>query len=71
MTPACGVGIGQRRLSYIESLLTAAGCPPEVARARAQILYWAFIGFTLSDKPLPKQRRSEFLDELMRIANPA
>lgn len=61
--------IDKRRLSYIESLLTAAGCPPEVARARAQILYWAFLGFTLSDKPLPKQRRSEFLDELMRIAN--
>ncbi|EKS34748.1 TetR/AcrR family transcriptional regulator [Afipia broomeae] len=61
--------IDKRRLSYIESLLTAAGCPPEAARARAQILYWAFLGFTLSDKPLPKQRRSEFLDELMRIAN--
>ncbi|HAP49151.1 MAG TPA: TetR/AcrR family transcriptional regulator, partial [Afipia sp.] len=60
-----------RGLSCREGPLPAAGCSPGGARARAQILYWAFLGFTLSDKPLPKQRRSEFLDELMRIANPA
>ena len=61
--------IDKRRLSYIESLLTAAGCPSDIARARAQILYWAFLGFTLSDKPLPKQRQAEILDELIKIAN--
>ena len=31
----------------------AAGLSADVARARAQILYWAFLGFALSDKPLP------------------
>lgn len=61
--------IDKRRLSYIESLLTNAGCPPSVAQARAQILYWAFLGFALSDKPLPKPRQEETLDELIRIAN--
>jgi AcrR family transcriptional regulator len=61
--------IDRRRLSYIESLLTASGFPPEIARARARILYWAFLGFTLSEKSLPKPRQAEVLDELIRIAN--
>ena len=46
--------IDRRRLGYVESLLTQAGLSAEVARARAQILYWAFLGFALSDQPLPK-----------------
>ena len=61
--------IDRRRLSYIESLLTASGFSPDIARARAQILYWAFLGFTLSEKSLPKSRQAEVLDELIRIAN--
>ena len=35
--------IDRRRLSYVEGLLTQSGLPAEVARARAQILYWAFL----------------------------
>jgi AcrR family transcriptional regulator len=62
--------IDRRRLSYIESLLRAAGLSPEAAGARAQILYWAFIGFALSDKPLPRARQEAVLDELLRIASP-
>lgn len=61
--------IDKRRLSYIENLLTTSGHLPEIARARAQILYWAFLGFTVSDKPLSKQRQAELVDELIRIAN--
>jgi hypothetical protein len=61
--------IDKRRLSYIEQLLTAIGCPPDVARARAQILYWAFLGFSLSDKPLEKRPQSRLLDELMKMAH--
>src|ERR1700716_4404664 len=49
--------IDRRRLSYVESMLRASGLSPEVARARAQILYWAFLGFALSDKPLPRARQ--------------
>ena len=44
--------IDRRRLSYVESLLTQSGLSAAVARARAQILYWAFFGFALSDQPL-------------------
>ena len=60
--------IDRRRLGYVESLLAQSGLPTEVARARAQILYWAFLGFALSDQPLPKARQQAVLDELLRMA---
>jgi AcrR family transcriptional regulator len=60
--------IDRRRLSYVESLLTQTGLSAELARARAQILYWAFLGFALSDQPLSKARQQAVLDELLRIA---
>jgi AcrR family transcriptional regulator len=60
--------IDRRRLSYVESLLTQSGLSTDVARARAQILYWAFLGFALSDQPLPKAREQAVLDELLRVA---
>ena len=60
--------IDQRRLGYVESLLKHSGLPAETARARAQILYWAFLGFALSDRPLPKARQQAMLDEMLRIA---
>ena len=61
--------IDRRRLGYIESLLRASGLSPDVARARAQILYWAFVGFALSDKPLPQERQQAVLEELIRMAS--
>ena len=60
--------IDRRRLGYVESLLMQAGLPADVARARAQILYWAFLGFALSDQPLPRARQQAVVDELVRIA---
>ena len=60
--------IDRRRLGYVESLLAQSGLPTEVARARAQILYWAFLGFALSDQPLPKARHQAVLDELLQMA---
>ena len=61
--------IDRRRLGYIESLLRASGLSPGVARARAQILYWAFVGFALSEQPLPRAKQQAVLDELLRIAS--
>ena len=61
--------IDRRRLGYVESMLRASGLSPGVARARAQILYWAFVGFALSDKPLPRARQRAVLDELLRMAS--
>jgi len=60
--------IDQRRTDYIGHLLVQMGLPDDVARARAQILYWAFLGFAMSDKPLPKARQQAVLGELLLIA---
>jgi AcrR family transcriptional regulator len=60
--------IDRRRLGYVAGLLTQSGLSTEVARARAQILYWAFLGFALSDQPLPKARQQAILDEMLRMA---
>jgi AcrR family transcriptional regulator len=58
----------RRRLSYVETLFERSGVSPGVARSRAQIFYWAFLGFALSDKPLPKARQDAVLEELTRMA---
>ena len=59
--------IDRRRLDYVELLLRKTGLREDLARARAQILYWAFIGYALSDRPLPKARQDLVLEELMRM----
>jgi len=61
--------IDRRRLDYIERMLRSAGLAPGTARARAQVLYWAFVGFALSDQPLAKANQQAVLDELLRIAS--
>jgi len=62
--------IDRRRLSYIETLLARSGLSAEACRARAQILYWAFVGFALSEKPLSRTRQADVLNELLRLAAP-
>ena len=52
----------------MESLFRANGLPPAVARARAQILYWAYLGYALSEQPLPRAKQAAVLDELLAIA---
>jgi AcrR family transcriptional regulator len=59
--------VDRRRLSYLEKLLAASGLASGIARARAQILYWAFLGFALSEEPLPRARQTAVLDELIRM----
>jgi AcrR family transcriptional regulator len=60
--------IDRRRLGYVERLFKKSGLAPDVARARAQIFYWAFLGFALSDKPLPPSRQQAVLAEVLRMA---
>ena len=60
--------IDHRRLDYVDSMLRAEGLAAEIARARAQILYWAFVGYALSDNPLSKAQQEVMLAELVRIA---
>jgi AcrR family transcriptional regulator len=61
--------IDRRRLGYVENLIKRTGLSADVARARAQILYWAFLGFALSGKPLPKVKQAAVLEELFRVAS--
>lgn len=60
--------IDRRRLDYVESLIRARGVAPEKAQARAQILYWAFLGYALSDKPLAKAQSEAAIAELIAMA---
>jgi AcrR family transcriptional regulator len=60
--------IDQRRLGYVESLLKRAGLTDDVARIRAQILYWTFLGHALTEQPLPKAKQQAIVDELLRMA---
>jgi AcrR family transcriptional regulator len=60
--------IDRRRLGYVENLLLQSGLPAEVARARTQLLYWAFLGYALSDQALPKARQQAVLDEMLQMA---
>jgi AcrR family transcriptional regulator len=62
--------IDRRRLGYVEELLRRAGLAAEVAEARAQILYWAFVGYALADKPLSKAQQETVLAELIAFAMP-
>jgi len=61
--------IDRRRLGYVEKLLRQSGLSTDVANARAQILYWAFLGFAVSDQPLSGTKQAAVLDELLRIAS--
>ena len=59
--------IDRRRLDYIEGLLENRGFTPTIAQARAQILYWTFLGFALSGTPMPATRGQALLDELLQM----
>ena len=62
------MAIDRRRLDYVESLIRARGVGPDIAQTRAQILYWAFLGYALSDKPLPRGQSEVMIEEMVRLA---
>lgn len=59
--------IDRRRIDYIATLLTMRGLA--TAQARAQILYWIFLGFALSGTPMPAARLQNLLDEILRMVS--
>ncbi|MBR0971818.1 MULTISPECIES: TetR/AcrR family transcriptional regulator [Bradyrhizobium] len=61
--------IDRRRLDYIEALLAKRGLAAAAAQARAQILYWTFLGFALSGAPVPAARLQALLDEVLRMVS--
>jgi AcrR family transcriptional regulator len=62
------MAIDRRRLDYVERLIRARGVAPDIAQTRAQILYWAFLGYALSDRPLAKPQADMVIAELVRMA---
>jgi AcrR family transcriptional regulator len=62
--------IDRRRVSYVERLLLNSGISKDLARARARILYWAYLGFALSDRPLPQAQQRAVVAEMLRLASP-
>lgn len=62
--------IDRRRLDYIEGLLQRRGFSATIAQARAQILYWTFLGFALSGTPVPPARLQGLLDEIQKMVAP-
>ena len=62
------MAIDRRRLDYVEGLIRDRGVGPDIAQTRAQILYWAFLGYALSDRPLSKTQAEAVTGELVRMA---
>jgi AcrR family transcriptional regulator len=61
--------IDRRRLDYIEVLIEQRGLAHATAQARAQILYWTFLGFALSGAPPRAARLRALLDELLQMVS--
>lgn len=61
--------IDRRRIDYIETLLEKRDLTPAIAQARAQILYWTFLGFALSGSPVPAARVQGLIDEILRMVS--
>ncbi|MBR1123354.1 TetR/AcrR family transcriptional regulator [Bradyrhizobium lablabi] len=60
--------IDRRRLDYLEHMLRQSGVSADIAAARAQILYWAFLGHVLSDQTLSAAKQQVVIDELLAMA---
>jgi AcrR family transcriptional regulator len=60
--------VDRRRLDYMEHMLRQAGVRADTATARAQILYWAFLGYVLSDQTLTGAKQQAVIDELLDMA---
>jgi AcrR family transcriptional regulator len=59
--------IDRRRQEYIEQLLVRAGIALPLAATRARLLYWTYLGATLSRSRLTGERLNWMVAELKRI----
>jgi len=61
--------VDNRRLAYLERMLREAGVTAGHIRPRAQILYWTYLGFALSAKPVMGKAREQLVEELVRLGS--
>ncbi len=59
--------VDRRRLAYIERMLRDGGVTASDVRPRAQILYWTYLGFVLSAKPVSSRTRDRLIDQLAEL----
>lgn len=60
--------VDRRRRDYLEKLLVEAGITPPVAAARAQLLYWTYLGAALSRTRSPAEQVNQIVAELKLLA---
>lgn len=60
--------VDSRRVAFLEKLLHDIGCPSELAKLRAQLLNWAYLGFALSNRRLDRAARQGIVDDLLRFS---
>lgn len=60
--------VDRRRRDYVEQLLVEAGVAPPLAAARAQLLYWTYLGAALSRTRTTAERLDQFVAELKLLA---
>jgi len=60
--------VDQLRLNYIERLLLEAGFDAALARTRAQIIYWTYLGSIFSERHLEGLMLENLIDQLALLA---
>lgn len=60
--------VDRRRRDYLEQLLVEAGVAPPVAAARAQLLYWTYLGAAASRLRAPAEHLEQIVAELKLLA---
>ena len=50
--------VDAQRIDYLQAMLRDAGVGAKVARARAEVLNWAYLGFALSGRPAARPLKS-------------
>lgn len=60
--------VDQRRKTFVASLLEERGVSSEQASLRTNILYWVYLGSTLSKEKLAEEVLDQVVDELVRLA---
>ena len=61
--------VDRRRLSYIERMLDDAGVAAAQVRSRAQILYWTYLGFVQTGKPISGKARDRLIDQIVAFVS--
>ena len=59
--------VDNRRLAYIRRMLRDGGVAAGHAEPRAQIIYWTYLGFVLSGKPVTPAARNRLIEQLTRL----